>query len=225
MTCNSYLFHLINLKIGQRSLERLVTPCCDTYAFALPGDGERPLMGCQQPGSSCNFTARTWQNIWQMRQNGSISLLSPGIMKFGIHVYHAKTHKKSSSHSFPHPKGSRCHTVVRSCLVLCFLSRHFWFILKSNSFPVLFWIVTLLSFQVTCPSSCVTGLIVSPDSWLCPPVPSSPMCSYSLRLPLSCASVSSFVAIPARVLDTRAIAIVLLSLVLIVFPQLSDYCL
>ena len=41
------------------------------------------------------------------------------------------------------------------CLVLGFLSLNFLFY---------FEILTLLSFQVTCPSSCVTGLIVFPDS-------------------------------------------------------------
>ena len=62
--------------------------------------------------------------------------------------------------------------------------------------PVLFWKVTLLSFQVTCSSSCVTGLIVSPDSWLCPPVPHYPHVSYSLCLPLSCARVFSCSWVP-----------------------------
>ena len=99
-----------------------------------------------------------------------------------------------------------------SCLVIS------GFILKSNSFLVLFWIVTLLSFQVTCPSSCVTGLIVFPDSWLCPPVPSSPMCSYSLRLPSSCASVSSYVVIPALILEYCTIAIVILASCLLSIP-------
>ena len=110
-----------------------------------------------------------------------------------------------------------CHTVGVSCLVSSFLV----LFLKSNSFPVLFWIVTLLSFQVTCPSSCVTGLIVFPDSWLCPPVPSSPMCSYSLRLPSSCASVSSYVLIPALILDSWTIAIVTLALCLLSIPPVE----
>ena len=43
----------------------------------------------------------------------------------------------------------------RGEIMSCFLSRHFRFYFEK---------VTLLSFQVTCPSSCVTGLIVSPDS-------------------------------------------------------------
>ena len=104
-----------------------------------------------------------------------------------------------------------------SCFMSCLVISGF--ILKSNSFPVLFWIVTLLSFQVTCPSSCVTGLIVFPDSWLCPPVPSSPMCSYSLRLPSSCASVSSYVFIPALILEYWTIAIVTLASCLLSIPQ------
>ena len=73
------------------------------------------------------------------------------------------------------------------CLVQGFLSREL---------PVLFWKVTLLSFQVTCPSSCVTGLIISLDSWLCPPVPHYPNVSYSLCLPLSCARVFRSVMYP-----------------------------
>ena len=55
--------------------------------------------------------------------------------------------------------------------------------------PVLFWKVTLLSFQVNCSSSCVIRLIASPDSWLYPPVPLYPHVSYSLCLPLSCSTV------------------------------------
>ena len=47
------------------------------------------------------------------------------------------------------------------CLVLGFLSHNFLFY---------FEILTLLSFQVTCPSSCVT------DPWLFPPVPFTFMC-------------------------------------------------
>ena len=44
-----------------------------------------------------------------------------------------------------------CHTAMRVVLFWVFVS----------CLPVLFWKVTLLWFQVTCPSSCVTGLIVS----------------------------------------------------------------
>ena len=50
--------------------------------------------------------------------------------------------------------------------------------------PVLFWKLTLLSFQVPCPSSCVTSLIVFPDSWLCPPVPHFPQ-----FVPMVCVSL------------------------------------
>ena len=65
-----------------------------------------------------------------------------------------------------------------------------------SSFPVLFWKITNfpLSFQVTCPSSCVKCLIVFPDSHsvsTCSPW--SLVCSNSLRLPcpvpLCCVSV------------------------------------
>ena len=76
-------------------------------------------------------------------------------------------------------KQTVCHTVVRVVLFWVFV---LWL-------PVLFWKVTLLSFQVTCSSSCVIRLIASPDSWLYPPVPLYPHVSYSLCLPLSCSTV------------------------------------
>ena len=55
---------------------------------------------------------------------------------------------------------------------------------SSCELPVLFWKVTFLSFQVTCPSSCVTGLAspLIPDCFhLCHPF----SCVYSPCLPLS----------------------------------------
>ena len=66
------------------------------------------------------------------------------------------------------------------------------FISLVSSFPVLFWKITNfpLLFQVSCPSSHVKCLIVFPDSQsvsTCSPW--SLVCSNSLRLPVSCASM------------------------------------
>ena len=52
------------------------------------------------------------------------------------------------------------HTAVRVVLFWVFV---LWL-------AVLFWKVTLLLFQVTCPSSCVIRQTAFPVSWLCPPV-------------------------------------------------------
>ena len=70
---------------------------------------------------------------------------------------------------------SGCHTAVRDVLSCFFLS---------CEFPVLFWKVTLLSFQVTCLSSCGTGLAspLIPDCFhLC----HLSSCVHNLCLPLS----------------------------------------
>ena len=92
--------------------------------------------------------------------------------------------------------------ILDECHDLCFDS------CLVSSFPVFFWkSLTSLSFQVPCPSSCVKCLIVFPDSQsvsTCSPW--FLMCSNSLRLPLSCASVLCFS----------------MSLILALFPQYSQ---
>ena len=76
-------------------------------------------------------------------------------------------------------RGKICHDLRSvSCIV--------------SSFPVLFSILTSLSFQVTCPSYCVKCLIVFPDSQsvsTCSPW--SLVCSNSLRLHVFRASMLS----------------------------------
>jgi len=76
---------------------------------------------------------------------------------------------------FKHPV-SRFRFFFMSCLVIS------CFILKITNFP--------LSFQVSCPSYPVKCLIVFPDSQsVSTCFPWSLMCSNSLRLPVSCASM------------------------------------
>ena len=63
------------------------------------------------------------------------------------------------------------------CPVLGFCLANFLFYVEN---------LILLSFQVTSPSSRVTGLTSPLIPWLCPPVSPSLMCVYSPRLSLSC---------------------------------------
>ena len=90
--------------------------------------------------------------------------------------WHDQQEMTSSSHVITNM--SRFTFCFMSCLVIS------CFILKITNFP--------LSFQVSCPSSRVKHLIVFPDSQsvsTCSPW--SLMCSNSLRLPVSCASMLS----------------------------------
>ena len=104
---------------------------------------------------------------------------------------------------------------AKGCLVLGFLSR---------KFPVLLWKVTLLSFQVTCPSSCVTGLTspLIPNCFHLFPI--YPNVSYSPRFPLSCARVCCSVVylqplITVHVLKLRQVHSCLYSDFLALFTQ------
>ena len=60
-----------------------------------------------------------------------------------------------------------CHDPLSSFVLIQVLSRHFVFY---------FEILSSLSFQVSCPSSCVKCLIVFPDSKVFPPVPHGSTC-------------------------------------------------
>ena len=76
----------------------------------------------------------------------------------------------SSNHlSFINISQGMCHTMVKSFGFQFVLSLHFLFYFEG---------LTLLSFQVTCSSSCVTSLIVFSDPRVVPPVPHFPPCVF-----------------------------------------------
>ena len=116
-------------------------------------------------------------------------------------------HHPSRYTDFQRPIGIMVSTmwkVITGYLIAYTVSRFRFFSCLVSSFPVLFWkSLTSLSFQVSCPSSCVKCLIIFPDSQsvsTCSPW--FLMWSNSLHLPLSRASVLySFMSFTTSVLN------------------------
>ena len=90
-----------------------------------------------------------------------------------------------------------CNTIVTFYISNHVLSRHFLFY---------FEILTSLSFQVSCPSSCVKCLIVFPDFKVFPPVPHASSCVQIVCVSLVlCQCVVTFHVLLSNDLETHSL--------------------